>query len=513
MPPVDPVIDEPVPPTDDGLIAFSPDPPLVLAPGSSATLSVLVSPARETTVRFALLDEAGTAALGASSAVTSPDGRAEVQLTASNEATSFRVRASVGRATATRQAHVEGVGLASVQVTWLYAGKRDPTGKGDPTRVATWTLSARANTTCESLTSPLSDGPLSVTVPATEVPLLSNVPVGPPLAVILRGGGLVSGCADVAGLFVGERRALALSLADVPLSLAKSKLLLTLAVAPEPVGWGPLVARWDGRFRGAFLGGRTRTSAAVLDAMSLRVVGSAGIAFQKRRTERGWDAAMEALFDGGGPGVLLEAWLPAATSALREAPGPIAGTLRAGDGAASAPVFQPTTVLRLRPDDGDKIGLIDLTWKVDASDVLSMGGALTFAPSRLVSRALGEVILEQQPSATSPAAGLVAVGRCPEVATILSSSGSAVDGCDAACVASLCASALADMWDRSVRTDELSGTSAKLTFGATGLTTSDEKAAVRGFSGAWVGSIVDTAAPNGADPAQLKGKAQGTTEQ
>lgn len=485
---------------DEGTLAFDDPSTLSLPPGASATVSVTVSPPRQTTVRFALLDDPGTASLDAGFANTDAAGHASVRLTASNEATSFRLRASVGTAQTSRNVAIVGVGLASVQVVPIYAGTR--TGA-----FSSWTLSARANTTCAALSASTSDGPLSVTVPATEVPLLSNVPVGPPLALLLRGGRSVSGCADVTGLFVGEHREVSLALSNVPLSLAKSSLSLDLFVAPAPTDWDPLVARWDARFRGAFLGGRSSVAGALLDAMSLRVVGANGVAFQQRRLERGWDDALIDAYAADGPDVLLDTWLPTALADLREAPGPIRGTLRAAIDPSAPPVFSPKTVLRLHPLEGDPVGLVDIAWQVDATDAFFVGGTLTFTPSRLLGRALGEAILSADEGALTPQDALVRAGRCGDVADILTASGPAIEGCDVACLTALCASAYDDMWDRSLRTDELSGTSAKLTFGATGHALSDPQAAVTGFDGTWRGSVTDSAAKETDLPAQLEGEA------
>lgn len=499
--------EEPPPPAppDEGTLRFDEEEPLQLGPGSSGELHVTVDPPRQTTVRFALLDEVGTASLASSFANTGVDGKATMRLTAANQAATFRVRATVGAYAAYRSVSVVGVGLASVQVESKYTGQRAD-------KIKTWTLSARSNKSCADLGAAPTDGPLSVTVPNGGVPLLSNVPVGPPLAVLLRGEGLVSGCADVTGLFVGERRDVTLVVVNVPLSLTKSRLALSLSVEPAQTSWGPLTASWEARFRGAFLGGRTKASQALLDAMSLRVVGTAGIDFQKRRVARDWDTAVEATYANGGPDVLVSSWLPAATGSVREAPGPIRGGLRAGNQANAPPTFVPAEIFRLRPDLGDKIGLFDFTWKVDASDRLSLGGAMTFAPTRLLARALGDVILEAEPAAASPQAGLVAVGRCDEVADILMLSGSVVDGCDVACVAKLCSSALEDMWDRSVRTDEIAGTSAKITFGGAGDARFDAEAGVTGFDGEWSGKITDSAAKDDELSATAKGVAEGVED-
>jgi hypothetical protein len=505
IPPEDPSPpDEPVGPDEDfGTLAFDDDEPLVVAPGERRVVKVTVSPARQTTVRFALLDDPGTASLDASFANTNEAGEASVGLVASNQATRFRLRANVGTSTAAREVQVEGVGLAQVQVKPSYAGKRT---------ITAWTLSAKANTSCSSLSSSLVDGPLSVTVPTSEIPLLSNVPVGPSIAVLLRGGGLVSGCADVTNLFVGERREVSLSVVDVPLSLAQSRLHLTLSVAPEPVGWSPLLTRWSARYRGAFLGGQEKAASALLDAMSLRVTTETSVGFQQKRAAAGWDAALATAYAASGPDLLVDQWLPSAVSVLREAPGPVDGILRAGATPTAAPLFQPSEVLRLVPTDGDKVGLFDITWKVDASDVLSAGGSITFAPTRMVGRALTEVVKAEVPGAVDGPAGLIAVARCEDVAAMLTSSSQALAACDVGCATSLCESALRDMWERSTRTDELAGNSAKLTFGATGPTSSDEQARVTGFSGTWVGSVADSAAKEGDTPAQLKGAASAVTD-
>jgi hypothetical protein len=506
IPPEEPLPSEPdpgVPAEEYGTLAFDGTEALVVAPGERRVLRVTVAPARQTTVRFALLDDAGTASLDASFANTNDAGEASVALVASNQATRFRVRANVGTSTATREVEVDGVGLAQVQVKPSYAGKRT---------ITAWTLSAKANASCSSLASSLVDGPLSVTVPTSEVPLLSNVPVGPSIAVLLRGGGLVSGCADVTNLFVGERREVSLSVVDVPLSLAQSRLHITLAVAPEPAGWSPLLARWSARYRGAFLGGQEKAASALLDAMSLRVTTESSVAFQQARAAAQWDTTLDATYVGGGPDVLVNDWLPEAVAVLREAPGPIDGVLRAGATPTAAPLFQPSEVLRLLPSDGDKVGLFDITWKVDASDVLSAGGSLTFAPTRMMGRALTDVVKIAVPTAVDGPAALIAVSRCQDVATVLTTSTPPFSSCDSACATALCEAALRDMWDRSVRTDELAGNSAKLTFGATGPTASDEQARVTGFTGSWVGSVADSAAKEGDTPAQLKGVASAVTD-
>src|SRR5262245_60666738 len=108
-------------------LSFEPSSTLKLAPDEVKELSIVAQPPGAYRVGFALLGDPADASLDRSEAVTSPDGRASVVLTAPSETRLFSVRASVGSEVSTQLGvSVSSAGYATVEVNPAYAGSRAP---------------------------------------------------------------------------------------------------------------------------------------------------------------------------------------------------------------------------------------------------------------------------------------------------------------------------------------------------------------------------------------------------
>lgn len=464
-------------------------PTLTMVPGEVRSLSVTASPPGVYRVRFALLGDARDASLDISELDTDESGAASVALTAPTESTTFTLRASSGDAVTQAGVSVSASGFATLQVKPVYDGKRS---------VTYWVASVRTGTTCAELSGkPIDDGDLKGSAPFAQVPQVSSVPVGPALAVTLRGGYSIAGCLDVANVRAGEVNQVSVELADLPMNLAETDLLMELGIASaSPQEWATAldgVAMSSGE---AMLGSASDDIGALLAAMAEATGNPADqTAFATTRAQKGWDGKLVVAL--GSSDVLraqVLAWMASGADSL-DSPSTFSGALRSAGKYPGPAVFELATVASIpAAEAGFSFTNQVPKWSAEPGDTVLLSTLLPFAPSRLLAALAEKAALVDVPTASTISEALAETLSCNAVAVALVASGASPGesylGCDLACTEMLCQTALESLWQKA-RDASLSDPNG---LGAVNVTASgeagvDDNARPTGFSGSWVGSL------------------------
>ena len=154
-------------------------------------------------------------------------------------------------------------------------------------------LGAAAGTTCAALIGDAPGNPpgsLQTTVDAGKPIVIDKVPVGPSVAVTLRAGHFVWGCADVTNLVPSADVHVDVQVFDEPLDLAKPT-SIKLALTPDPATSAALMTSMGGDVGPTVFGVDEVTG--LLDAMQGQAVGD----FASARASFGWDTSTQHYFD------------------------------------------------------------------------------------------------------------------------------------------------------------------------------------------------------------------------
>lgn len=463
------------------------------------TLRVQALPAKVYHLRFALPTSGGDpldAVLDQAEVDTGADGIATVLLTAPSAPTTFDVRATAGGRTATLSVAVQDTGFATLQVQPLYAGFRT---------ITTWVASAYPEKTCAELSGvPPEDGPLQ-TLPAAAVaaPILPRVPASTRLAVTLRSGHFVGGCASVEKVPPGPEnkpQIVEVTVLDRPIDLGSSPLAVSFGAAVPETTWSGLLEASQTGMLQAMLGTSTDDVDAVLDAMR-EASGSALQSFETTRKAEGWDDLLRAHWGNNAATKLRDTtatWLLAGRQTFDASSRLFTGTL--------TPIPQPGDPLDQRSADftllsvaglaGVNSGFVDrakVSWSASSGDTLVIGTDLYFIQSRFAA-ALAEAAARGQVEAADPPSGPALLAEaldCAGLGAALvaagTSSGVAYDDCDADCLTSLCQTGVAAIWTRAGEATGLAP--ARLSLTATGTARVGDAAEVVGVSGTWIGAL------------------------
>jgi hypothetical protein len=459
-------------------------------------LKVRARPARVYHVRFALPASGGDpldAVLDRAMTDTDANGIASVTLTAPSAPATFVVRASVGSVSQPLTITVKDKGVATVQVQPLYAGFRV---------ITTWVASAYPGVTCAELPDiPDEDGPLhSLPAAADAAPQLTEVPAGTRLAITLRSGHFVGGCASVEQVPPGpidEPQIVRVTVLDRPIDLSASPLAVTFDLAGSATSWNDLLETTHQAVLLAFRGTSVDDVDAVLDAMR-EASGPSLQQFETARSAENWDAALRSYWGANAASKLRDAsaaWFAAGRQSFSDADHLFTGTF--------TPIVQPTspldqrsadfTLLSVAGLDGSKVGFVDraqVSWSAP-DDTLVLGTDLYFVASELL-QALAEASALEGPTDAENAATLLATRlNCTGVGATLAAAGAnaelAYGTCDGACLTALCQRGVATIWRRGGDATGLSP--AHLSITATGAIRVGDTAQVVGVSGSWLGAL------------------------
>lgn len=467
-------------------IEFDSSSTLTMIPGEVRKLTLTTNPPGVYTVRFALLGDFKDASLDRSEVDTNASGHAEVNVTAPQSATTFSVRASIDDSvSASVGVSVSASGFGTLQVFPTYDGKRS---------FSYWLASVRTGVTCAELAKePLSDGDLKGTSPPDLNPQVVDVPVGPTLAVTVRGAYSVAGCQEVKNLKAGEVTPAEVEVGDLPMQLDETDLELTFGIDPPTVGFDamfdPAVA-----FPSSLFGGMNDLDA-LLDAMMGSTADSAeATLFESARQQNSWDQALVPTLGGAALAPkairsLVEPWLAEAVTLLAGQDA-LRASLHSTGKKAGIASLKLESLAGIPSAELGTLGENQVSWEADPDDTVLLGTnpAILVLPSRLLGALAKGPAKTAVPAATSIPTAISELLSCTDVAQSLSSAGT-YSGCNQQCLESLCNSALETLWQSFLDSSAENWNVAKLSITATAAAVVDDDAAPVSFEGSWVGAF------------------------
>jgi hypothetical protein len=459
----------------DASIYFEHDGTLTLAPAQTTQVTIVGKPARRYAIALLLVGDALDASLDLTQVVADEQGRATVTLRAPSTATYFAMRATIKDGpSAQLNVAVSDAGFGDLLIEPDYTGPRD---------TREWVASVVAGTTCEALAPTLPndpEGPEPVSEPPGTPILIEDVPVGPTLAVFVRGGHYMWGCADVANLRAGETNDVSVKVVDKPLDLSQSVLDVALGFEPDPKEWQELVSAEKAAFAGAFTGNAPEPEM-LLEAMKAAYAGDAG-EFALVSESNAWLLGIESHF------VTYEVDLAAAIGALVDAglaaePPEVRAHLEAVDKAEEHALVDLLAIGTATPEIMQVPSQYVMSFSADAHDAVHVSGTFFWIPSRY----LGHV---------SKVAGLSEHAGAVDMGDVLSElalcDGLYLDGlstCDATCIAALCRDALAARWETALTSSSEALSWGELRVESAGAARFDDDARAVGFEGSWIGKL------------------------
>jgi hypothetical protein len=483
--------DAPAPPMDgvagvDAIIAFELEGTLALAPGQIATVTVRArppagEPLEPYAVSFFLLGPALDASLDRTTAVADPadGGRASVQLRAPGVATSFVLRATIKDGpSADLPVAVSDQGFGTLRVLPTYDGTRE---------AREWVASVVAGTTCEALAPTFPADPVgaheAIAKPREEL-RLDTLPVGPNLAVFVRAGHYMWGCADHHDLVAGATVDVKVPIVNKPIDMSDASLTLSMVFAPDASAdaksWQTLLAEQLAGMQKAMLSGAQTEAQALLAGM--KGAAKDGATFAENAVSGMWLEKIDAHLQTHG--ALATAVGDAITSGLAAQPSVVVGDLATKGQPAGYAVFEWQTLGSIAPADAGVPAeyLVKLT--VDPDDVLRLAGQLFWLPSRYLG-AVAAMQANKQYGIADFALALATVAACGGLGETLGGWGE----CPASCVQQLCQTALADMWQAALDSSAAAYQVGSIQMEASGPVQFDDDAALVGFEGMWVGKV------------------------
>ena len=447
---------------------------------------------------FVLLGDSLNASLDATTVVADNDGRASVMLRAPDAPSTFRLRASIDKGPAMEIAvAVSDKGFGSIRVLPVYAGKR---------AVTEWTASVVARTTCAAIAQTLpadAPGAIVATAAANQHPVLDGAPVGPNLAVALRAGHYMWGCADFSDLVAGGAVDVKITVIDKPIDTSTTDLDLNLVYEPAPGPYGELLANAEHALAEAAFPSADPYGKTLLDAMDALVPASSKAEFDTQRTAQGWDALVEAQL-AQGMGSLRDLAMAYAAAGLAAEPHQIVGHLSSIGDAPGHALLQVTAIGSIDAAAAGMPASHVMTWSADPKDQLLLGGALFWLPTRYAGSAALKGAQAAQPGAASVPEALAKAAGCDAIAAGL---GPLAD-CDVTCLAASCSAAMAARWELGLGASAVEGTVGQIQVNASGAAKVSDTAAPLGLSGSWLGVVTD-----GTSSADVQGAATATTPQ
>jgi hypothetical protein len=462
-------------PGDDASIAFEAQGTLALAPGESAEITVLGTPAAPYAISFLLVGDSLDASIDQSNVVAGSDGRATVKLRAPNSATNFAVRAKIKDGPSVDlPVAVSDKGFGALLVDPVYNGQRD---------VGEWSAFVVSGKSCEALGETFPEDPagaLIANADASDELIIDVAPVGPTLAVFVRSKHYLWGCSDVTDLVAEETTEVEVFVKDRPIDVSDAQLDMTLSFEPDEAEWASVLAASETELLDGFTNGG-EFAPALLAAMSL--ASPDALAFDTASTNGDWlttinqHLSMNAI-DLTTP---IQGWAVAGLSVQSPQ---IAGQLTA---IPEEPGYAVFTLDNLGSATPEALGIPSeyvMTITVDPDDTARVGGSLYWLPSRFVANAAAVQALASEPQGATMADVLGAMAMCDQLAL------SGLSGCDQTCISQLCSTALGTMWDAAADASASNATYGAIPMEASGASSFDEFANLTGFDGMWLGNIL-----------------------
>lgn len=476
------------PPVQSSRIDFITEGTVYLAPGEVHELKVAVSPPEVAEISFALLGEVRDGSLDQAKIVTNADGTAAVKLKAPSTPTKFRVLASLpGGPSTDATVVISEKAFGTVRAVPVYMGQR---------AVTEWHASVIPGSNCKTVTGTPPSAPestLTASAPAGEKPVVHGVPAGPTLAVMLRAGSYLWGCADAPALQAGQELDVKVTVIDKPIDLLSTELELTFSLDLMKSGsQGEILTRAAALVAEGFLPVEDEIAAsALLAAMEAAAPMGTAPAFQKRRVDMGWDAVvtqhlaglpmslqdkvkawtLSAFGPSGDPTLPPSSLIAARLKPVKEAPGKALLVVEKLGGIDAAKAGVP----------GDHL----VSWTVDTDDRVMLIGSIYWLPSRFAGASTLTGAKAELPSAATMSEALSQVLGCGVLAAALGG----FEGCDTQCTAGLCNAALAARWEDAQNASAKQAIVGEISVAGGGLTQVSDVAAPMSFQGKWLGAI------------------------
>jgi hypothetical protein len=457
-------------------VRFADQDTLKLAPRQIAEVTVLTDPPDAFEVSFLLVGETVDASLDHSTVRADASGRATVKLRAPNEATSFTLRAAIkDGGSAELGVAVSDLGFGSLEVEPVYMGNR---------ATDTWQARVVSKSKCAALAASFPDDPpgsLIGSAPSGEKVGIDVAPVGPNLAVFVRGGHFMWGCSDEPDLEAGKTATVQVHIIDKPIVTTDVELDVDFAFVPEPTPWDAIVQGQRALMLAAFQGSHADMGALLDDTMQQLSGNSA--AYQTASNGL-WAGQIQAHLDNNQIDLLSELASLSIAGMVSE-PAELIGKVESIGQVNGQALY---TLARIGSVGVERLGVppeyvTELT--VDAEDKAHLNGSLFWLPSRYI----GAVIEDQaiaQTQTTTVFEALAAIAQCDQIATTLGG----YSGCNGACMEQLCSDALAARWQLALSASADSLQVGEIPFAAAGASQFDDEAYLTAFEGQWLGEVM-----------------------
>jgi hypothetical protein len=429
----------------------------------------------------------GSAALDWTLAETQASGRVTLILTAPSTPTSFLLQAwATGVAPRQVEITIAQLGSASLRVLPLYAGRR---------AIERWTASAVVDQDCAALRgSPPPDGAYAneaMDPPQLDAVTIANVPVGPPLAVLVRAAEYAWGCANLTSAIEGQTNAVQVTVTNVPMRLSTRAVALDMTLASRG-DWTALFEAPIATALDATLAGAADDVEALLNAMQASLGSAARNEFSEMRTLQGWDVhlrtALGTTTAPTGVRAPLERWMRAGLADMK--------LERAFEARLDANA-SGTPELRLAKGFGFEADTVRMrtrgstSFSADARDSVLIGTELEVDPARLLLSSARGPATQEVEGAGNVSQALAELMSCDTVADTLIDwgldSGNANADCDDDCARELCQDAVAELVGRASNATQ--GDVARIEIAISGPGHVGARAELSSLDGSWLGKF------------------------
>jgi hypothetical protein len=464
------------------MLSFDDAGTLEIAPGATQLLAVTATPPREYAIGFSLVGDPADGSLDHALVITGGNGHATVTLQAPSSATTFHVRASLldgeGKPTgvvAEREVSVSGKGYGSVSVVPSYLGHRT---------VMTWNASVSAGTCAElKLQGVLPNDPansITASAPFQKNPLVTDAPVGPNLAVVVRAGHFAWGCTDTTMLTAGATLSVPVAVIDKPLDLADTGLTATFSYTPDPAGYASVLQEGVTTLVDAFMPTSANEGTILLNEMAAVTTDPA--TFAALRVQLGWDALAESHLSAL-PKSLRDTCSAWATAGLAMQPATVQAGLVGGPGGALT-----ITVTQFGSLDATTAGVSTApgaTWSGQPNDSVLLSGVLLWDPSRFAGVSSLVPAQTAHPDAPTVASALAMAADCHGLAGAMGAFGT----CAIDCVELLCDEAIAQRWTTALSASTAASMFGQLVIQASATASVGDVAEATMLDGHWQGKL------------------------
>lgn len=475
--PPPPPIEQPPP---NAVISFDHEGTLTLAPGETTVVQVSALPAARYEVSFFLVGDALDASLSQSTVVSDPYGHAAVALRAPNGATYFAIRASLKDGpSAELPVAVSDQGFGALDILPINPGPRE---------AELWVANVATGTTCEALAAVLPEGPDEAPPPVSAPPgeplVIEDVPVGPNLAVYVRGGFYLWGCTDEPNLVAGDTLQVEVQLVNKPVDLTDALLDVEFGFVPDEEEWGALLDDSKQLMHDGLLSGHPSEAAALLAAMS--AASADPQQFDQASSSGGWLTLTEGHL-AAAASTISETMQSMVDEGMTGQPEGAVGQLETVDADNGYALFTLERLGSISPADGGVPAEYLMTLTADPDDTVRLGGGIFWIPSQHLAAAAAQYAADQYPGLNGMGEILGQIFDCPTLATTLGS----YPACDASCLEQLCTAGLDGMWTAALEASVQAGLVGSVTFQASGAAQFDDHAALTGFEGDWLGKVTN----------------------